>query len=270
MKVERDVSVATPKVSADETSMLSKLVALAQWVALLAIPQLFWRPAWASWISVIGGERNANVYGNCALTVATLLAGNAYFYALYVLRAPFFERHKVQADKPWPWESHVPEKDRGAFSNMVRRGAMLTALNVALAIPLGAAGYKDVKRLGYSGAAADFPSAWKMLAQLCAFMVIEDTLFYWGHRLLHGVAYKYIHKVHHTFTFSVSIAAVATQCVCAGRPRTPTAPNNAYTPNPRSPVEYIVSNVIPFVAGPTLLGAHCATIYVWLIFRLSA
>ena len=75
MKVERDVSVATPKVSADETSMLSKLVALAQWVALLAIPQLFWRPAWASWISVIGGERNANVYGNCALTVATLPAG---------------------------------------------------------------------------------------------------------------------------------------------------------------------------------------------------
>ena len=60
------------------------------------------------------------------------------------------------------------------------------------------------------------------------------------------VMYAHIHKVHHQFTFSVSIAATATH-----------------------PVEYLFSNVLPFVAGPTLLGAHCATIYVWLIYRMG-
>ena len=239
---------STPKVSADETRMIWRLAALAQWVALLAAPQLLWRPHWPAFLAWIGGERNASVYGNFLLTIAMLVLGNLFFYVVYALRAPFFENHKIQQEKPWPWEAHVPPQARAAFSKLVWQGVLLTSLNVSITIPLAAGSYPNLIKFGYSAKAEDFPSAWTMLWQLAVFMIVEDTLFYWGHWTLHRPAiYQHIHKVHHAFTHSVSIAAVATH-----------------------PVEYTISNVIPFVAGPTVLGAHCATTYVWLIFRLSA
>jgi len=44
------------------------------------------------------------------------------------------------------------------------------------------------------------PPLWKVALQCFAFLVIEDTWEYWGHRLLHyGPFYKYIHKQHHEF-----------------------------------------------------------------------
>jgi sterol desaturase/sphingolipid hydroxylase (fatty acid hydroxylase superfamily) len=234
--------MSTPKVSVDESATLNKAFALAQWVVLLAVPQLVWRPRWPFFLALIGGERNANVYGNFLLTAGMLIVGNVFFYCLYVLRLPFFERYKVQQGKPWPWE-HAHAKKRAEFSRLVRQGVLLTMLNVGITIPLAAGSYVNLKKMGYSAAAADFPSAWKMLWQLLIFMMVEDTLFYWGHRLLHRPEiYAHIHKVHHAFTFSVSIAAVATH-----------------------PIEYTISNVVPFVAGPTMLGSHCATIYVWLM-----
>jgi sterol desaturase/sphingolipid hydroxylase (fatty acid hydroxylase superfamily) len=238
---------ATPTISSHETATLYKLLALAQWAALLLVPQLYWRPHWPAFLAWIGGERNASVYGNFLLTAATLLLGNLFFYAVYAARAPLFEDHKIQQEKPWPWEAHVPPQARAAFSKLVWQGVLLTLLNVSITIPLAAGSYPNLIKFGYSAKAEDFPSAWTMLWQLALFMIVEDTLFYWGHWTLHRPAiYQHIHKVHHAFTYSVSIAAVATH-----------------------PVEYTVSNVIPFVAGPTVLGAHCATTYVWLIFRLS-
>lgn len=53
-------------------------------------------------------------------------------------------------------------------------------------------------------------------------MLIEDFCFYWGHRFLHHRwVYPHIHKVHHTFTHTVSIA-------------------NEYT----HPVEFLISNIV--------------------------
>lgn len=47
------------------------------------------------------------------------------------------------------------------------------------------------------------PFAAKIL--LC--MLIDDTLFYWAHRLLHHrYLYKYIHKKHHAFRYAMPMA----------------------------------------------------------------
>ena len=225
-------------------SPLHVALALGQLFALLAAPQLLWRPRWAAFVDFVGGERAANVYGNAAVATAVLVLLNAFFYALYRARSPAVERFRVVA-RAWPWDGAPAEA--AAFAAVVRRGAALAALNAALAVPLGAAGYAGVKALGYSAAADAFPSALAMAAQLALFIAMEDVLFYIGHRALHHPAvYAHVHKVHHAFTRSVSIAATATH-----------------------PVEYILSNVLPFVAGPTLAGAHCATIYVWTIFRVG-
>ena len=170
----------------DESFMLHKIVAVLQWVALLAIPQLLWKPHWASFLALVGGERAANVFGNPLLTLLMLLLGNLFFYALYKLRWDCFERHKVQKALPWPWASPVPgvaEK----FANDVRTGALLTLLNVALSVPVGWVGYANVQQWGYSGGAEAFPGVGKMAAQLVAFIFIEDALFYVLHRTLHNV-----------------------------------------------------------------------------------
>ena len=230
------------------SSPLNVVLALLQWAALFTIPQLL-RPYWSNYLSYMGGEWAANVYGNAMVSGLTLLCLNTFYYILYILRSPTVEAYRISA-KDWPWiltASSTPAEIEAArtFDGVVRRGALLALFNLALAVPFGAIGYDGVKALGYSAAVETFPSAFTMAMQLGAFIVIEDALFYAGHRLLHHPRlYSHVHKVHHAFSHSVSIAATATH-----------------------PLEYLLSNVLPFVAGPTLLGAHCATIYLWTLFR---
>lgn len=231
-------------------ALLYRVIAFAQFVLLIAAPQYLWRPHWGSFLAFIGGEKNANVFGNAAVSGAMLLILNAFFYALYKLELPTVESFRI-SKRAWPWKKEEwSEKQRDAFGVVVYNGALLAALNLALTIPLGWASYDGAAKLGYSAKEVDFPSAATMVWQLAVFVLIEDALFYWGHRTLHealgGMLYRNVHKVHHAFVHSVSIAATATH-----------------------PVEYIFSNVVPFVAGPTLLGAHCATIYIWIVFRMG-
>ena len=221
-----------------------KAIALLQLCALFILPQYVWKPYWGAYLAWIGGERNANIYGNAIVSTLVLLLQNLCYYCFYIACNPWVESFRI--GKQWPWES-PKEEARAEFAETARNGFLLTLLNVALTIPLGYLSYGDAKRLGYSAAVETFPTAFTMVWQMMVFMLIEDALFYWGHRTLHHPSiYSYIHKVHHKFNYTVSIAATATH-----------------------PVEYIVSNVLPFVAGPTLLGAHCATMYAWILFRVS-
>ena len=42
---------------------------------------------------------------------------------------------------------------------------------------------------------ATFPSLWTIAWQTCVCVCIEDTMFYWTHRMLHLKAvYPYVHK----------------------------------------------------------------------------
>lgn len=91
------------------------------------------------------------------------------------------------------------------------------------------------------------PSALTILSQMVIFMVINDALFYWAHRLLHTFPwlYKNIHAQHHRFTTPISWAAEFAH-----------------------PLEAIIANTIPTLAGPYIMRAHLFTIFVWMIFRM--
>lgn len=90
------------------------------------------------------------------------------------------------------------------------------------------------------------PSMGIMLRDWLVSIVLNDTLFYWGHRLLHHPAiYKYIHKHHHRFNYSIGIAAQFAH-----------------------PVEDILANIIPTIIGSLLMKSHLLTIWIWLIIRL--
>jgi sterol desaturase/sphingolipid hydroxylase (fatty acid hydroxylase superfamily) len=86
-----------------------------------------------------------------------------------------------------------------------------------------------------------------VLLHIFLFTIVEDTLFYWSHRLLHHpLIYKHIHKQHHKFKATIGIASEYAH-----------------------PVEAILSNVIPSLAGPFLVGqVHVVTFWLWLVIRV--
>jgi methylsterol monooxygenase len=73
-------------------------------------------------------------------------------------------------------------------------------------------------------------------------------MFYWGHRLLHNNhLYKHIHKIHHDHRVTVSLASEYAH-----------------------PVEFVVGNVIPTMAGAFILDSslHCYTQMCWIFIRI--
>lgn len=65
-------------------------------------------------------------------------------------------------------------------------------------------------------------------------MLADDFMFYWGHRIFHlPFLYPYIHKKHHEYYNSISIAAEYAH-----------------------PVEFALNNVLPTSLGYILLGSN--------------
>jgi methylsterol monooxygenase len=96
-----------------------------------------------------------------------------------------------------------------------------------------------------------FPPAWKILAQIALFFVMEDTWHYWSHRAMHEYKflYKNIHKIHHQYSAPFGLAA-------------------EYA----SPIEVMMLG-FGTVVSPILWCAitgdlHILTMYLWIVFRL--
>ena len=91
------------------------------------------------------------------------------------------------------------------------------------------------------------PSMQIIVRDLAVAALINDTLFYWGHRMLHHkYIYKYIHKQHHQFKATIGIA-----CEYA------------------HPVEDIISNLIPTLSGCLIMGSHILVFWLWLAIALT-
>jgi methylsterol monooxygenase len=122
----------------------------------------------------------------------------------------------------------------------------------------------EARGIAYS---AELPSAVEVVLHLLIFLAVEEVLFYYSHRALvrstpasplyaadvacvscrvvgrvvqHLWNYQRIHKIHHEFRAPISIASEYAH-----------------------PVEYVVSNMLPLLAGPLLMGSHLATVWVW-------
>lgn len=84
------------------------------------------------------------------------------------------------------------------------------------------------------------------LGSMVIFLLVEEVGFYYGHRLAHHPSlYSWVHKPHHTYTAPVAYAAVYAH-----------------------PLEHIVVNVAPVIAGPVLLASHPATAAAWICLAL--
>ncbi|KAI8034755.1 fatty acid hydroxylase domain-containing protein 2 [Drosophila gunungcola] len=106
-------------------------------------------------------------------------------------------------------------------------------------------GYELIYRTENSGDIRVLPTFRRCLRDLAVFVVLEEIMFYYAHRLLHHKSvYKYVHKKHHEWT--APIAAITLYA---------------------HPVEHVVANLLPVATSIAILGTHVSLAYV--IFALA-
>jgi len=89
-----------------------------------------------------------------------------------------------------------------------------------------------------------FPSLFSTAMQLLFFLLIDDFLFYFVHRLLHRKPfYRTVHSIHHRIRQSEPIGAIYFH-----------------------PVEYVLMT-FSSMAGPLLIGTHVGLLYLWIVIR---
>lgn len=91
------------------------------------------------------------------------------------------------------------------------------------------------------------PGSWTLARDAVVWLLVEEVMFFYVHRSLHEnkKIYAAIHKLHHTWTAPVSFVAIYCH-----------------------PLEHVISNIAPLIAGPILCGSHIATIGVYLFLGL--
>merc|ERR1711916_158470 len=78
------------------------------------------------------------------------------------------------------------------------------------------------------------------MGDLAVFAVLEEALFYYSHRALHHPSLYHLHRQHHEFKAPVGLVAVYAH-----------------------PIEVAVSNIMPLLLGPLLMGSHLLTAALW-------
>lgn len=90
------------------------------------------------------------------------------------------------------------------------------------------------------------PSHKEMVLHTIGYVLVDEILFYYGHRLLHHKKiYGRCHKLHHEFTSPIGL--VATYC---------------------HPFEMLVSNVIPLFGGCVPMSSHAYSVLGWVVFAV--
>ncbi|XP_044980148.1 very-long-chain aldehyde decarbonylase GL1-10-like isoform X1 [Hordeum vulgare subsp. vulgare] len=88
------------------------------------------------------------------------------------------------------------------------------------------------------------PSPGEVAAQIAVYLLVEDYLGYWIHRLLHTRwGYDHIHRVHHEFTAPVGYAA------------------------PYAHWAEVLILGVPAFTGPAIVPCHMTTLWLWFVLR---
>ena len=90
------------------------------------------------------------------------------------------------------------------------------------------------------------PNMLEILVHLIGCVAVEEVGFYYSHRLFHHpLLYKHIHKIHHEWQAPIAMTAVYAH-----------------------PLEHLVANLGPVLAGPMVCGSHIVTLWIWLVIAL--
>lgn len=225
------------------------------WLLALGLGEAIYSTSRAHWPAVVKAfGRHDILLALAAMQTANIgqeLVWNAVMAVVMWLRIPFLDQYRVNP-KPWPWAS----KDASVaarFQAVVRTTfwRALVVNNLLLAAPLLAlVHYLHNDVLGQNILSADparFPTRTTLVWQLAVAMVVEDTMFYWGHRALHTwpALYQRVHKIHHEYAHPVVASS-----------------EHAH------PVEFLLGNLLPVLTPALALDMHLWTAFFWVLVRI--
>lgn len=182
--------------------------------------------------------RALDSFGEHAMkTWMSFLVHEVFYWGTFVpfliaSRIPYFRRWKVQPDKP-------------ETSAAVAYCAWRVVLNhVFLVLPIIMVTHPMYAFLGTDHRVESLPSLRVILMQLAFYLVVEDFVFYWIHRLLHTpFLYRAVHIVHHEHAAPFGIAAEYAH-----------------------PFEVVFLGIATLM-GPFLVAPHLFTLHAWLVIR---
>ncbi|KAG0724909.1 Fatty acid hydroxylase domain-containing protein 2 [Chionoecetes opilio] len=221
---------------------LVKPMAVVVAALLLLQPSFLWR-FWA-WSGAFWQACYDRVLGACgndgslAYMYGTSVVGYFTYWVvggLYTLADLSSSPHLLRRYKTQPGTNHpVPARP------LIKCVVVVHVNQLVLGLPFVEACRRALVLRG-----ADFshtlPSLPLAMLHLAVFTLIEEVLFYYGHRLCHHrLLYKHIHKLHHEWQSPIAITA-------------------AYA----HPLEHLFVNMAPIMVGPLLLGSHPAVVWVW-------
>eukprot|EP00042_Codosiga_hollandica_P024438 m.102833 g.102833 ORF g.102833 m.102833 type:complete len:269 (-) comp51551_c0_seq1:59-865(-) len=163
-------------------------------------------------------------------------AAYAFFNAAYfaISFIPAFDKYRLRPASQFPSKELI----RKCLLAAVRQQFFTFPLLLYIAYPLALRfGFVDWSPL---------PDLQTIATHVGVSILVEDFLFYWSHRLLHvNFFYVRFHKRHHEFTNPIGIASEYSH-----------------------PVEALLGNFLPFMAGPLLMHSSLRVFAVWFVIRI--
>jgi len=177
-----------------------------------------------------------NVVGTTIMSFVHFWLASLFFMVLDIFEPKMFMKYKIQDDK----RLKMPQLYKAI------RVCLFNQLVVGTTFGLFWYHVTEWRGVGYTP--EELPTFQWVLLEGVVFTLVEEFAFYYTHRLLHHPRiYKYIHKKHHEWTASISIVGIYAH-----------------------PVEHVLSNLLPVMLGPTLMGSHVATYWVWVVVAQSS
>ncbi|KAB5520357.1 hypothetical protein DKX38_024676 [Salix brachista] len=150
---------------------------------------------------------------------------------IYLERAGWLKKYKIQ----------MKNNTLKAQEKCITR---LLLYHFGVNLPVMLASYPVFRHMGMQSS-LPFPS-WKViLMQIAFYFILEDFIFYWGHRVLHTKwLYKHVHSIHHEYA-------------------TPFGLTSEYA----HPAEILFLGFATIV-GPAITGPHLVTLWLWMVLRV--